>query len=100
MVIVFCLRTVHLCVRFLRVRSVIILQEKPQDREKLMLKFLKIMKVNRPALGPGFREELSGIVTQIGKMEDNLCLCFSEITAHSDKLLCFVSTAPEEAEQL
>lgn len=29
-----------------RVRSVIILQDKPQDREKLLLKFLKTMKVN------------------------------------------------------
>lgn len=28
-----------------RVRSVIILQDKPQDREKLLLKFLKTMKV-------------------------------------------------------
>lgn len=30
-----------------RVRSVIILQDKPHDRERLLLKFLKIMKVVR-----------------------------------------------------
>lgn len=30
---------------YFRVRSVIILQDKPHDRERLLLKFLKIMKV-------------------------------------------------------
>lgn len=63
-----------------RVRSVIILQDKPHDRERLLLKFLKIMKVIRVcsrkspfvssfvfkagfSLGPPVREDSSYIRT-------------------------------------
>lgn len=40
-----------------RVRSVIILQEKAQDREKLLLKFLKIMKVTPLKLSSMLRQK-------------------------------------------
>lgn len=39
---------------FLRVRSLIIQQEKAQDREKLLLKFIKIMKVQTNFILPNW----------------------------------------------
>lgn len=41
---------VHVTILFSRVRSVIIVQEKPQDREKLLLKFMKVLRVKKTDL--------------------------------------------------
>lgn len=51
-----------------RVRSLIIQQEKAQDREKLLLKFIKIMKVCKK-LG------LANVVLTLHHRKTNFCFC-------------------------
>lgn len=63
-----------------RVRSLIILQEKAQDREKLLLKFIKIMKVKR----------ICSFIIKVSQDKVNW-LAFSAFSQHLRKLNNFNS---------